>query len=140
MDLDEDAVAAAQLLARACAGDSEAFGRLTAPHRHELLIHCYRMLGSMQDAEDALQETLLAAWQALAGFELRSSLRTWLYTIATHRCLNARRATRRRPPKGWDVPGVQPPMPSRLGEVVWLEPLPDELVARGVGLSPGPAR
>jgi len=138
MDLDEDAVAAAQLLALACAGDNEAFGRLTAPHRRELLIHCYRMLGSLQDAEDALQETLLAAWQALAGFELRSSLRTWLYTIATHRCLNARRATRRRPPKEWDVPGVQPPMPSRLGEVVWLEPLPDELVASGVGLWPGP--
>jgi len=138
MDLDEHAMPAHQLLALARAGDNEAFGRLTAPHRHELLVHCYRMLGSLQDAEDALQETLLAAWQALAGFELRSSLRTWLYTIATNRCLNARRATRRRPPKEWDVPGVQPPVPSRLGEVVWLEPLPDELVASGVGSSPGP--
>jgi RNA polymerase sigma-70 factor (TIGR02960 family) len=138
MDLDDDAVAAWQLLALARAGDNEAFGRLTAPHRHELLVHCYRMLGSLQDAEDALQETLLAAWQALAGFELRSSLRTWLYTIATHRCLNARRATRRRPPKEWDVPGVQPPVPSRLGEVVWLEPLPDEMFADALGLAPGP--
>src|SRR5438105_9003254 len=113
MDLDEDAMAAGQLLARARAGDNEAFARLTEPHRHELLVHCYRMLGSLQDAEDALQETLLAAWQALAGFELRSSLRTWLYTIATHRCLTARRATRRRSPTEWDVPGVPPPVPSR---------------------------
>jgi RNA polymerase sigma-70 factor (TIGR02960 family) len=138
MDLDEDAVAGPQLLALARAGDNEAFGRLTAPHRRELLIHCYRMLGSLQDAEDALQETLLAAWQALPEFELRSSLRTWLYTIATRRCLNARRATRRRPAKEWDVPGVQPPLPSRLGEVVWLEPLPDDVVASGVVSSPGP--
>jgi RNA polymerase sigma-70 factor (TIGR02960 family) len=138
MDLDEDAVAAGQLLTLARAGDNEAFGRLTAPHRHELLIHCYRMLGSLQDAEDALQETLLAAWRALPEFELRSSLRTWLYAIATRRCLNARRATRRRPAKEWDVAGVQPPSPSRLGEVLWLEPLPDEVLAGGAVLSPGP--
>ena len=138
MDLDDDEAAVGQLLTRARAGDNEAFDLLTAPHRHELLVHCYRMLGSLQDAEDALQETLLAAWQAMAGFEMRSSLRTWLYTVATNRCLNARRATRRRPPKEWDVPGVQPPTPSRLGEVVWLEPLPDEIVASGIGLSPGP--
>src|SRR6266487_2024094 len=128
----------AELLQRARGGDRDAFTALIEPHRRELQVHCYRMLGSLQDAEDALQETLLAAWQALARFELRSSLRTWLYTIATRRCLNARRATRRRPPKEWDVPGVQPPIPSRLGEVVWLEPLPDELVASGVGLWPGP--
>jgi RNA polymerase sigma-70 factor (ECF subfamily) len=95
------------------------------------------MLGSLQDAEDTLQETLLAAWQALPRFEARSSLRTWLYKIATNRCLNARRATRRRPPKEWDVPGVQPPQPTRLGEIVWLEPLPDELLWRE-SAAPGP--
>jgi RNA polymerase sigma-70 factor (ECF subfamily) len=100
---------------------------LTEPHRRELHVHCYRMLGSFQDAEDALQETLLAAWQGLGGFEGRASLRTWLYRIATNRCLNARRSTSRRPAKDWDVPEVQPPEPTRLGEVVWLEPFPDAL-------------
>ena len=83
------------------------------------------MLGSFQDAEDALQDTLLAAWQGLGGFEGRASLRTWLYRIATNRCLNARRAASRRPAKAWDIPGVEPPEPTRLGEVVWLQPYPD---------------
>ena len=78
-------------------------------------MHCYRMLGSLQDAEDALQDTLLAAWQGLAGFEGRASLRTWLYRIATNRCLNARRSAGRRPPEAWNVPGVDPPEPTRLG-------------------------
>src|SRR5437879_2391499 len=86
------------------------------------------MLGSLQDAEEALQDTLLAAWQGLAGFEGRSSLRTWLYRIATNRCLNARRAASRRAAKEWDVPNVEPPEPTRLGEVVWLEPFPDALM------------
>ena len=86
------------------------------------------MLGSLQDAEDALQDTLLAAWQGFAGFEGRASLRTWLYRIATNRCLNARRSASRRPAKEWDVPGVEPPEPTRLGEVVWLEPYPDALL------------
>jgi RNA polymerase sigma-70 factor (ECF subfamily) len=117
------------LLTRAGAGDGEAFRELTAPHRQELLMHCYRMLGSLQDAEDVLQETMLAAWQAFGGFEGRSSLRTWLYRIATNRCLNARRAAKRRPAKEWDVPGMQPPAPTRLGEVGWLEPIPDHLIA-----------
>jgi RNA polymerase sigma-70 factor (TIGR02960 family) len=118
----------ANLLSRARAGDSDAFGELTEPYRRELQVHCYRMLGSFQDAEDALQETLLAAWQAIGGFnEERASLRTWLYRIATNRCLNALRAASRRPAKEWDVPKVEPPEPSRLGEVVWLEPLPDAL-------------
>src|SRR5215472_12621584 len=86
------------------------------------------MLGSFQDAEDAVQETLLAAWRGLGGFiEERASLRTWLYKIATNRCLNAMRAARRRPAKEWDVPDVEPPEPSRLGEVVWLQPYPDDL-------------
>jgi RNA polymerase sigma-70 factor (ECF subfamily) len=86
------------------------------------------MLGSLQDAEDALQDTLLAAWQAFRGFEGRASLRTWLYRIATNRCLDMRRLASRRPAKEWDVPGVEPPEPTRLGEVVWLEPFPDNLL------------
>jgi len=77
------------LLIRARAGDGEAFRELTGPYRRELQVHCYRMLGSLQDAEDALQDTLLAAWQGLGGFEGRASIRTWLYRIATNRCLNA---------------------------------------------------
>jgi RNA polymerase sigma-70 factor (ECF subfamily) len=89
------------LIARARAGDGEAFQELTAPFRRELLVHCYRMLGSFQDAEDALQDTLLAAWQGLGGFEERSSIRTWLYRIATNRCSNALRAGE--PPPGQGV-------------------------------------
>src|SRR5947208_12154803 len=113
------------LTSRARAGDGDAFRDLIEPHRRELQVHCYRMLGSFQDAEDALQDTLLAAWQNLAGFEGRSSIRTWLYRIATNRCLNARRSAARRPAKEWDVPHVEPPEPTRRGEVVWLEPFPD---------------
>ena len=110
------------LLARARAGDGDAFRELTEPYRRELQVHCYRMLGSLQDAEDAVQDTLLRAWQGLGGFEERASLRTWLYRIATNQCLNARRGASRRPAKEWDVPGVDPPEPTRLGEVPWLEP------------------
>jgi len=113
------------LLERAQGGDDAAFGELLSPYRHELQVHCYRMLGSMQDAEDVLQEVLLAAWQDLPRFEQRSSLRTWLYQIATHRCLNALRSARRRPQADWPPPGLTPPEPSRLGEVLWLEPYPD---------------
>jgi RNA polymerase sigma-70 factor (TIGR02960 family) len=131
-------VATADLISRARAGDNEAFQALAEPHRRELLVHCYRMLGSFQDAEDALQDTLLAAWQGLAGFQARASLRTWLYRIATNRCLNARRSTRRRQAKEWDVPGIQPPEPTRLGEVVWLEPLPDEFLGTAIDQLPGP--
>ena len=93
------------------------------------------MLGSFQDAEDSVQDTLLAAWRGFAGFEERASLRTWLYRIATNQCLNARRAAGRRPAKAWDVPGVDPPEPTRLGEVVWLEPLPDAAL-EGVDRAP----
>jgi RNA polymerase sigma-70 factor (ECF subfamily) len=116
------------LISRVRAGDSDAFRELTEPHRRELQVHCYRMLGSFQDAEDALQDTLLSAWQGLGGFEGRASLRTWLYRIATNRCLNALRSASRRPAKEWDVPEVEPPEPTRLGEVVWLEPFPDALL------------
>ncbi len=131
-------LAGSDLLARARAGDGEAFRQLTQPHLRELKVHCYRMLGSFQDAEDALQDTLLSAWQSLAGFEGRASLRTWLYRIATNRCLNARRSASRRPAKEWDVPGMQPPEPTRLGEVTWLEPFPDAFVAGVPAVPLGP--
>ena len=101
-------------------------------------MHCYRMLGSFQDAEDALQDSLLAAWRGLDSFQGRASLRTWLYKIATNRCLNARRSVARRRAHEWDVPGVEPPEPTRLGEVVWLEPLPDALVEGGIDVPLGP--
>jgi RNA polymerase sigma-70 factor (TIGR02960 family) len=129
---------AADLISRARAGDGEAFRELTEPHRRELQVHCYRMLGSLQDAEDALQDTLLAAWQGFAAFEGRASLRTWLYRIATNRCLNARRSASRRAPKEWDVPNVELPDPTRLGEVVWLEPFPDALLEGGIDVPLGP--
>ncbi len=128
----------ADLISRARAGDGEAFQQLTEPHRRELQVHCYRMLGSFQDAEDALQDTLLTAWQGLAGFEGRASLRTWLYRIATNRCLNARRSAGRRKAKEWDVPNVQPPEPTRLGEVVWLQPYPGALLEGAIDVPLGP--
>src|SRR5947209_11345746 len=104
------------LIERARRGDSQAFGALTDPHRRELQVHCYRMLGSLQDAEDAVQDTLLAAWQGIKTFEGRASLRTWLYRVATNRCLNVRRAANRRPPTApWPVPGVAPIESTRLG-------------------------
>ncbi|NUK50270.1 sigma-70 family RNA polymerase sigma factor [Streptomyces lunaelactis] len=131
-------VVTADLISRARAGDGDAFRALTEPHRRELQVHCYRMLGSFQDAEDALQDTMLAAWQGLAGFEGRASVRTWLYRIATNRCLNALRSAGRRPAKEWDIPGVEPPEPTRLGEVVWLEPYPDALLEGAIDVPLGP--
>jgi RNA polymerase sigma-70 factor (TIGR02960 family) len=128
----------ADLICRAQAGDDAAFRQLTEPHRRELLVLCYRMLGSFQDAEDVLQDTLLAAWQGLGGFDGRASIRTWLYRIATNRCLNARRAAGRRPAKDWDVPNVEPPEPTRLGEVVWLEPFPDARLDGVIDVPLGP--
>jgi RNA polymerase sigma-70 factor (TIGR02960 family) len=129
---------AADLIVRARAGDSEAFRELAEPYRRELQVHCYRMLGSLQDAEDVLQDTLLAAWQGIGGFEGRASIRTWLYRIATNRCLNARRSASRRPAKEWDVPDVKRPEPTRLGEVVWLEPFPDALLEEAIDVPLGP--
>ena len=126
------------LIDRAQAGDEQAFGELVGRYRRELQVHCYRILGSALDAEDALQETLLAAWQGLAGFEGRSSLRVWLFQIATRRCLNALRSASRRPSAAWPPPGVQLPEPSRLGEVMWLEPYPDVLLAGLPDAAPGP--
>ena len=114
-------------LARARIGDEEAFRELTEPYRRELHVHCYRMLGSLTDAEDAVQETLLAAWRALERFEQRASVRSWLYRIATNRCLNARRDRRRRIPTE-PIPPFEPPEPTARDEIPWLEPLPDSLV------------
>ena len=118
----------AELIERSRSGDQVAFEQLVGPHRHELQVHCYRILGSVADSEDALQETLTSAWRGLAGFEGRASIRTWLYRIATSRCLNMLRSARRRPPAGLPVLDVEPPEPSRLAEVVWLEPYPDVLL------------
>lgn len=120
------------------AGDEQAFRELTAPHVRELHLHCYRMLGSVSDAEDLLQETLTAAWRGLEGFEGRSSLRTWLYRIATNRCLNAIRDTKRRRPVE-PVPPFDPPDPSRRGEVTWLQPYPDAWLEQAGDRAPGPA-
>jgi RNA polymerase sigma-70 factor (TIGR02960 family) len=116
--------------------ERDAFTALVEPHRAELRVHCYRMLGSLQDAEDALQETLLAAWLGLDGFEGRSSFRTWLYRIATNRCLNQLRSSGRQPVT---APPPSPlPEPSRLGEVLWLQPYPDALLAELADRAPGP--
>jgi RNA polymerase sigma-70 factor (ECF subfamily) len=130
-----------ELLARAQAGDGEAFARLVEPYRRELQVYCYRFLGSVADAEDALQDTLLSAWQGLAGFEGRASLRTWLYRVATSRCLDALRSARRRPPVSEPPPemrGLEPPEPTRLGELLWLEPYPDALLEGLADSAPGP--
>src|SRR5258708_35848879 len=112
------------VLARARGGDDQEFGELTDPYRRELELHCYRILGSVQDAEDMLQETLLAAWRGLSGYEGRASVRTWLYRIATNRCLNALRASGRRPPASPEPPFV-PPEPTRPGQPTRPEPPPD---------------
>ena len=128
----------ATLIARARAGDGEAFRQLADPYRCELQVHCYQILGSLQDAEDALQDTLLAAWRSLSGFEERGSIRTWLYRVATNRCLNTLRSASRRPRVGWRVPDVEPLEPTRRGEVVWLEPYPDLLLEGLPDRAPGP--
>jgi RNA polymerase sigma-70 factor (TIGR02960 family) len=126
------------LITRARAGDGDAFRELTEPYRRELHVHCYRMLGSFQDAEDVLQDTMLAAWQGLDGFEGRASLRTWLYRIATNRCLNALRSASRRPAREWDISAIEPPEPTGVSEIVWLEPYPDTLREGAVNVPLGP--
>jgi RNA polymerase sigma-70 factor, ECF subfamily len=110
------------------AADGDTFARMVEPHRRELLLHCYRVLGSLAEAEDLVQETMFAAWRGFADFEGRSSVRTWLYRIATNRCLNAVRDRDRRP-----APARSLPEPSRYAEVTWLEPYPDALLTE-----PGP--
>jgi RNA polymerase sigma-70 factor (ECF subfamily) len=130
------------LIDRARTGDDDAFRDLVEPYRHELQLHCYRLLGSMHDAEDAVQETLLAAWQGLGTFEGRSSIRTWLYRIATSRCLNLLRSDRSHPRvdtrTDTHMPEIDLPEPTRLGEVLWLEPYPDALLAGLADKAPGP--
>jgi len=132
----------AELLEAARRGDDDAFGRLAGPYRGELHAHCYRMLGSAADAEDALQETLLRAWRGLPRFEGRSSVRSWLYKIATNACL---RAIERRPRRVLPVdygaaadPHDDPGEP--VTGAVWLEPYPDERLGPGSGLASPEAR
>jgi RNA polymerase sigma-70 factor (TIGR02960 family) len=124
-----------QTLARARAGDEHAFSELTDPYQRELRVHIYRIVGSVQDAEDLLQETLLSAWRGLDRFEARASVRAWLYRIATNRSLDALRASRRRPE---DQRMTQMPEPTRWGERLWLEPYPDVLLEGIPDESPGP--
>lgn len=113
------------------------FAELIEPHRRELLVHCYRLMGSQTDAEDVLQETLLAAWRGLGSFQGRASLRSWLYRIATNRCLNAiRDRGRRNPPQ--PIPPFQPPDPNHHGDVLWLQPFPDTLLEGVPDAAPGP--
>jgi RNA polymerase sigma-70 factor (TIGR02960 family) len=118
-------------LARARAGSEEAFRELTDPYRRELQLHCYRILGSVQDAEDLLQETLLAAWRGLDRFEERASVRSWLYRIATNRCLNALRERARRPlpsERAARAGGPDFPLATRMEDPLWIEPYPDVLL------------
>ena len=125
-----------QTLARARAGDKDAFRELTDSYRHELQLHAYRIVGSAQDAEDVLQETLLAAWRGLDHFEERASVRAWLYRIATNRSLDALRASRRRPEAVLRMSEV--PEPTRRADPVWLEAYPDVLLEGIPDEAPGP--
>jgi RNA polymerase sigma-70 factor (TIGR02960 family) len=130
--------AKADLTDRARAGDGEAFRQLIEPYQRELELHCYRILGSVQDAEDALQETLLAAWRGLGRFEGQASVRTWLYQIATNCCLKALRSARRRPQTSRSLGEAVLPEPTRPAEVTWVEPCPDALIEGLADSTPGP--
>jgi RNA polymerase sigma-70 factor (TIGR02960 family) len=127
------------VIARAGAGDHNAFRELVEVHSHELQVHCYRILGSLQDAEDALQETLVSAWRSLGDFRQRSSLRTWLYQIATNRCLSMLRADSRRPRSATPLRDAPLPEPTGVSDgPPWLEPYPDVLLDDLVDQAPGP--
>jgi RNA polymerase sigma-70 factor (TIGR02960 family) len=125
-----------QTLSRARAGDEDAFRELTDPYQRELRLHVYRIVGSPQDAEDVLQETLLAAWRGLEQFQGRASVRAWLYRIATNRSLDALRARRRRPEDLQRM--TEMPEPTRYGEAIWLQPYPDALLDDIPDHAPGP--
>jgi RNA polymerase sigma-70 factor (TIGR02960 family) len=131
----EDPNVTEQTLALARAGDEDAFRELTDPYQHELQVHIYRIVGSAQDAEDLLQETLLAAWRGLDHFQGRASIRTWLHRIATNRSLDALRASRRRP---GEARMTQMPEPTRWSEPLWIEPYPDVLLEGLPDEAPGP--
>ena len=133
----EDHAVSESTVSRARLGDDDAFRALTDPYGRELEIHCYRILGSVQDAEDMVQETLLAAWRGFGQYEERDSLRAWLYRIATNRCLNALRDRRRRPREAPGLP-FEVPEPTRRGEPLWVEPYPDPLLEGIAETSPGP--
>jgi RNA polymerase sigma-70 factor (TIGR02960 family) len=143
-ELERDSTTAERLLTRAQAGDPDAFTELTDPLRAELQVHCYRILGSVQDAEDVLQETMMAAWRGIDRFEGRAPLRAWMYKIATNRCLNALRGSRKRGaaappgPAADEVPLVRPPAPASDDEPVWLQPYPDHLLGDLADSAPGP--
>jgi RNA polymerase sigma-70 factor, ECF subfamily len=130
----------ASLLAAARAGDRDAFGRLVESQRHSLLLHCYRFLGSLEDAEDLVQETLLRAWRRLDRFEGRSSFRHWLYRIATHACLDARDSRSRRmlPHDLGTAPNPAGPPGAPPADIAWLQPYPDSLLELAVDPEPGP--
>src|ERR1700726_821839 len=129
----------ADLLSPSRAGDGSAFRELVRSNRREWRVHCYRMLGSFQDAEDAVQETMLAAWQGIGGVtEGSAPLRPPLFQIAPNRCLNARRAASRRPAREWDVSQYEPLVPTPRDEPVWLQPFPDALLEGAVDVPPGP--
>jgi RNA polymerase sigma-70 factor, ECF subfamily len=130
-----------KLLDAARAGDETAFRHIVEEHRAELHAHCYRMLGSVQDAEDALQDTLLRAWRSLSGFDGRSSLRTWLYRIATNVCFDALARRRKRVLPVDYGPAAQTDEPGEpLTESVWLEPYPDEEIGVADGYAAPDAR
>jgi RNA polymerase sigma-70 factor (ECF subfamily) len=127
----------AALVDLARSGDEAAFTALVTPLHRELHVHCYRMLGSFDDADDALQETLLAAWRGVGTFGARASVRTWLYRIATNTCLNLLRAAGRRPQSASSLPAYAP-APNAQAEVTWLQPYPDALLEELPADAPGP--
>jgi len=126
------------LLPAVRAGDELAFQRLTDKYRRELLVHCYRMLGSLDDAEDMLQETLLRAWRGLDSFQGRSAVRPWLYKIATNVCLDAIASRKRRGLPNVALAAANPgdPLPGASEELVWLEPVPDALIDLRTSVNP----
>jgi RNA polymerase sigma-70 factor, ECF subfamily len=126
-------------LGLARSGDADAFQQLTQRYRRELQVHCYRILGSTQDAEDALQETLTAAWRAFGTYTERGSLRAWLYRTATNKCLDMLRGDMRREPEFSNMSsGDEFPEPTEYLEVTWFEPYPDALLEQVPDQSPGP--